>query len=118
MASDDWGDVEARLERLRPSDIARIKSRLGDTPFRMSLLDRFYRYLGSLETPSAVDLDDVTRITRQLAKAGLWDMAGDVAVMRQWHAAFDYRVLAALTEALPRNAKATLRYGEAAAAAV
>jgi len=63
---------EDRLHRLRPSDTERIAREMPVPGFSNALLNTYGSYLKRLTKPLAVELDDVTRITLQLAMTGLW----------------------------------------------
>jgi hypothetical protein len=67
---------EDRLHRLLPSDIDRITQDMSLPGFAETLLGTYGSYLKRLTKPLAVELDDVTRITAQLAMTGLWRAHG------------------------------------------
>jgi hypothetical protein len=63
----------SRLHRLLPSDVAEIAKSLQQPDGEASILRAFVNYLALLKNPSAVELDDVTRIALQLASTGIWE---------------------------------------------
>jgi hypothetical protein len=67
-----------RLQRLRPSDIAKIRALLEESGGVEHVERVFLRYLDhlpSLSDLSAAERDDLTCITLQLREAGFWDRA-------------------------------------------
>jgi cold shock CspA family protein len=61
-----------RMHRLRPSDIYLISTAIKEKKLRHEVFSVFVEYLGSLIKPSSVEIDDVVRVSSQLASAGVW----------------------------------------------
>ncbi len=61
----------------------------------------FSEYLAQLpNSPTAVDLDDVTRIALQLNQAGFWDRVDPRAFLRRHRMTMDHTVQATISDAL------------------
>jgi len=88
------------ITRLKPSDSAKITNGLKDPNFLSSLVASFCSYLESLSAPSAVDEDDVIRITLQLKAAGLWDKVSAPALEHRFSRHTDSKVWESFREAL------------------
>lgn len=96
-----------RLQRLRPSDISRMARQIHDDRFAEHVSSIFSEFIARLPTtPTAVDLDDVTRITLQLNKAGFWQRVEPRAFLRRHRATMDLEVQATISDALGIGAPA------------
>jgi hypothetical protein len=62
-----------RLHRLAPSDLERLKARIGEPGLAEEILRVLSAYLAQVGNPSAVEADDITRIVHDLDYVGLWE---------------------------------------------
>ena len=90
----------SRLHRLLPSDVAEIAKSLQQPDGEASILRAFVNYLALLKNPSAVELDDVTRIALQLASTGIWEKTPPDVFISDARSRVDKDVLAHLSDVL------------------
>ncbi len=88
------------MHRLRPSDIDAIKDHVQDEPLLEKVIATLGAYLLKLKTPSAVEIDDVSRIALQLRMANVWNAVPPRAFIEEFREDFDKEVIKALCEAL------------------
>jgi hypothetical protein len=89
-----------RLHRMLPSDLERLKASASTNEGASSVVDTFRRYLIELREPTAVELDDVARITLQLNSVGLWNVIRPESFIQKVGASLDREVLKTFCDAL------------------
>jgi hypothetical protein len=99
-----------RLHRLLPSDLEDLRTAKSTTEGAYAILEVFSRYILALRNPTAVELDDVARISLQLNLAGLWDTIRPEFFIRYLHSQLDGDVLETLCTVL--NAKPSEAKGD------
>jgi nucleoid DNA-binding protein len=90
----------SRLHRLLPSDVAEIAKSIKAPGAAPGILKVFADYLKLLKTPSAVELDDVSRIVAQLNATGIWEKVRPEKFIGDVRPRVDKAVLAHLSQAL------------------
>ena len=95
-----------RLHRLRPrSDVEELRKLIAATDGAHIIFGSFLKYLLVLHNPSAVELDDVTRICLQLNAAGLWEAIPPSAIAKYFHWALDRKIVDLTAEVLGFDSK-------------
>jgi DNA-binding response OmpR family regulator len=89
-----------RLHRLLPSDLEKLKETVSTIGGAYSLLEKFGKYILALKEPTAVELDDVARITLQLNSVGLWDTIRPEFFIRYFYPFLKEEVLNTLCDVL------------------
>jgi hypothetical protein len=89
-----------QLHRMLPSDLEKLKTTLSTNEGASSVVDIFGQYLIALKEPTAVELDDVARITLQLNSVGLWNVKRPESFIQKLSASLDREVLKTLCAVL------------------
>jgi nucleoid DNA-binding protein len=90
----------SRLHRMLPSDLAAIRATIKAPKTAEAILKVFGEYLGMLQEPDAVELDDVSRIAVQLASTGLWEKTSPEVFIESIRQRVDEKVLVRLRDTL------------------
>jgi hypothetical protein len=82
-----------RLHRMLPSDLEKLKTTVSNIKGAFSVFELFGEYLLALKKPTAVELDDVARVTLQLNSIGLWNVLRPELFVQQFGSSLHRDVL-------------------------